>query len=53
MGPVVKVALRFRERFWEHDRLPLATKSMDPLLIPTLVRVIAPVTGTTPSGYQV
>jgi len=30
MGQVVKVTLRFRERFWEHDRLPLATESMDP-----------------------
>ena len=30
MGQVVKVTLRFRERFWEHDRLPLATTSMDP-----------------------
>jgi monoamine oxidase len=30
MGQVVKVTLRFRERFWEHDRLPLATASMDP-----------------------
>jgi monoamine oxidase len=30
MGQVVKLTLRFRERFWEHDRLPLATKSMDP-----------------------
>ncbi len=30
MGQVVKVTLRFRERFWEYDRLPLATASMDP-----------------------
>jgi monoamine oxidase len=30
VGQVVKVTLRFRERFWEHDRLPLATESMDP-----------------------
>ena len=30
MGQVVKLTLRFRERFWEHDRLPLATGSMDP-----------------------
>jgi monoamine oxidase len=30
IGQVVKVTLRFRERFWEHDRLPLATESMDP-----------------------
>src|SRR5262249_44709620 len=30
MGPVLKVILRFRERFWEHDRLPLPTESMDP-----------------------
>jgi len=30
MGQVVKVTLRFRERFWEHERLPLASESMDP-----------------------
>jgi monoamine oxidase len=30
MGQVVKVTLRFRERFWEHERLALATESMDP-----------------------
>ena len=30
MGQVVKVILHFRERFWEHDRLPLAATSMDP-----------------------
>jgi monoamine oxidase len=30
MGQVVKVTLRFRERFWENDRLPLADASMDP-----------------------
>jgi monoamine oxidase len=30
MGQVVKVILRFRERFWEHERLPLATESMNP-----------------------
>jgi monoamine oxidase len=30
MGQVVKVTLRFRERFWEHDRLPLAAATMDP-----------------------
>lgn len=30
MGQVVKVTLRFRERFWEHDHLPLAIASMDP-----------------------
>jgi monoamine oxidase len=24
------VILRFRERFWEHERLPLATESMNP-----------------------
>lgn len=30
MGQVVKVILRFRERFWEHERLPLATSSIDP-----------------------
>jgi monoamine oxidase len=30
MGQVVKLTLRFRERFWEHDRLPLATEAMDP-----------------------
>ncbi len=30
MGQVIKVILRFRERFWEHDNLPLATASMDP-----------------------
>jgi monoamine oxidase len=30
MGQVVKVILQFRERFWEHDRLPLATMSLDP-----------------------
>jgi len=30
IGQVVKVTFRFRERFWEHDRLPLAATSMDP-----------------------
>ncbi|MFL5803938.1 MAG: flavin monoamine oxidase family protein [Roseiflexaceae bacterium] len=30
MGQVVKVTHCFRERFWEHNRLPLATESMDP-----------------------
>jgi monoamine oxidase len=30
MGQVAKVILLFRERFWEHERLPLATTSMDP-----------------------
>jgi monoamine oxidase len=30
MGQVIKVILRFRERFWEHQRLPLATESMNP-----------------------
>jgi monoamine oxidase len=29
MGQVVKVILRFRERFWEHESLPLASESMD------------------------
>jgi monoamine oxidase len=29
MGQGLKVTLRFRERFWEHDRLPLASESMD------------------------
>ncbi len=30
MGQVIKVTLRFRERFWEHERLPLASEAMDP-----------------------
>jgi monoamine oxidase len=30
MGQVVKVTLRFCERFWEHDHLQLATTSMNP-----------------------
>jgi len=30
MGQVVKLTLRFRERFWEHDHLPLAAESLDP-----------------------
>lgn len=30
MGHVIKVTLRFRERFWEHDQLPLAAESIDP-----------------------
>jgi monoamine oxidase len=30
MGQVVKVILRFHERFWEHERLPLASESIDP-----------------------
>jgi monoamine oxidase len=30
MGQAVKVTLRFRERFWEHDRLVLASESIDP-----------------------
>jgi monoamine oxidase len=29
MGQVVKLILHFRERFWEHDRLPLANQAMD------------------------
>jgi len=30
MGQVIKVTLRFRERFWVHDQLPLAAASLDP-----------------------
>jgi monoamine oxidase len=30
MGQVIKVTLRFRERFWEQERLPLADETMDP-----------------------
>jgi monoamine oxidase len=30
MGQVLKVTLRFRERFWEHERLALASQAMDP-----------------------
>jgi monoamine oxidase len=30
MGQVAKVILLFRERFWEYERLPLATTAMDP-----------------------
>jgi len=30
MGQVVKLMLRFRERFWEQEPLPLAVASMDP-----------------------
>jgi monoamine oxidase len=30
MGQVAKVTMRFSERFWEHDQLPLASTSMDP-----------------------
>ncbi|HEU5101409.1 MAG TPA: NAD(P)/FAD-dependent oxidoreductase [Roseiflexaceae bacterium] len=30
VGQVVKINLRFRERFWEHERLPLADVSMEP-----------------------
>jgi monoamine oxidase len=30
MGHVVKLILRFRERIWEHDNLPITTTSMEP-----------------------
>lgn len=30
MGQVVKVVLRFSERFWEHERLPLQSDDMTP-----------------------
>ena len=30
IGQVVKLTMHFRERFWEHEHLPLATTSMDP-----------------------
>jgi monoamine oxidase len=39
MGQVVKVILRFHERFWEHDRLPLATETMDPRQVSYIYRL--------------
>jgi monoamine oxidase len=38
MGHVVKLNLRFRERFWEHERLPLADKAMDPRQVSFMYR---------------
>lgn len=38
MGQVAKIMLRFRERFWEHDQLPLADESMDPGQVGFLLR---------------
>jgi monoamine oxidase len=38
MGQVVKITFRFRERFWEHARLPLATTAMDARQISFITR---------------